>query len=59
MDVIEDLFARRIGLGQTLHMVDELTTVHCFLGICMDAARIRQLALRRDRPLLSGNAGLM
>ena len=29
VDVIQDLLAGRIGLRQTAHMVDELTTVHC------------------------------
>ena len=28
MDVIQHLLAGRIGLGQTLHMIDELATVH-------------------------------
>jgi hypothetical protein len=28
MDVIQHLLGGRIGLGQTLHVIDELTTVH-------------------------------
>ena len=28
MDVIQHLLGRRVGLGQTLHVIDELTTVH-------------------------------
>ena len=28
MDVFEHLAVARIGLGQTLHVIDELTTVH-------------------------------
>jgi len=28
MDVIQYLLGRRIGLGETLHVIDELPTVH-------------------------------
>ncbi len=33
MDVFEHLAVARIGLGQTLHVIDELAAVHCFLHV--------------------------
>ena len=56
VDVLQDLLCRRIGLGQTLHVIDELAAVHETPRL---RANPRLRALWRLVAWMSGNAGLM
>ncbi|MBI3703437.1 MAG: hypothetical protein HY244_06225 [Rhizobiales bacterium] len=58
MDVIQHLLGRRVGLGQTLHVVDELAAVHCALEALFQPESVHAHN-RYAEDALSGNSPLM